>query len=174
MQSPGTALRMSFARLERLFVREPSLLHLVLRSVQSDFLTASQLSACNRVHAAEARLARWLLMIQDQTGESGINVTQHAIGEALGVRRSSVNAIAVKFQGEGFISYRRSFVQIVDRKGLEATACECYPTVRKLLNDLYVRGEAEVSFDAASASQMSPSTLPAQVASASKGAESCR
>jgi DNA-binding transcriptional regulator YhcF (GntR family) len=48
----------------------------------------------------------------------------------LGVRRASVVEVAGKLQQAGLIHYRRGQLRIVDRKGLEATACECYGVIR--------------------------------------------
>ena len=50
----------------------------------------------------------------------------------LGVRRQSVSVIAATFRAAGFIRYVHGRVTVLDRQGLEATACDCYPTLRKL------------------------------------------
>ena len=48
-------------------------------------------------------------------------------------------------QRDGFISYRRGHISVLDRAGLEARACECYGVVRKelsrLLSDVQYRQE---------------------------------
>ncbi len=45
------------------------------------------------------------------------------------MQRTTVNAVARQLQELGPISYRRGAIQILDRKGLERLACECYAAV---------------------------------------------
>ncbi|WP_249142274.1 helix-turn-helix domain-containing protein [Bradyrhizobium sp. AUGA SZCCT0160] len=44
----------------------------------------------------------------------------------LGVRRTSVTAVARTLQETGLIKYARGKIQIVDAEALQASACECY------------------------------------------------
>ena len=55
----------------------------------------------------------------------------------LGARRTSVTLAAGTLQRSGLIRYSRGRIQVVDRKGLESAACECYPIVRDLVSRLY-------------------------------------
>ena len=48
----------------------------------------------------------------------------------LGTRRSGVTVAAVALQAEGLIHYHRGQITVLDRAGLESTACECYKVVR--------------------------------------------
>jgi Mn-dependent DtxR family transcriptional regulator len=48
----------------------------------------------------------------------------------LGVQRPTVSVIAATLQQAGLIRYIHGHVTVVNRKGLEAAACECYPIVR--------------------------------------------
>ena len=137
MQMEGTALRMDFARFEHEFRRNPELNAAVLRFVQSEALVMSQLAACNRLHEIEERLARWLLMVADKTGELRMELTQEFLSEMLGSRRSSVTIAAGTLQRTGLINYRRGRIEILDRELLEDAACECYPITRRLNDTLY-------------------------------------
>ena len=56
-------------------------------------------------------------------------VTQHALAEMLGVRRTTVTAIAKQLQAGKLIRYRRGRIEVIDRSGLELVACECYSAV---------------------------------------------
>jgi hypothetical protein len=47
----------------------------------------------------------------------------------LGVRRSSITVAAGALREQGLIDYTRSAIEIVDRDGLVAAACECYATI---------------------------------------------
>lgn len=137
MQVAGTGLRMDFKRFEHEFRQNPALNAAVLRFVQSESLVMGQLAACNRLHEIEERLARWLLMVADKTGDLRMELTQAFLGEMLGTRRSSVTIAASSLQRSGFIDYRRGHIEILDRERLEDAACECYPLTRRLLDNLY-------------------------------------
>ena len=58
-------------------------------------------------------------------------LTQEFLAVMLGVRRPSVSVVAGMLQKAGLIQYTRGAVQIVNREGLEAGACECYAVVRR-------------------------------------------
>lgn len=137
MQVAGTGLRMDFKRCEEMFTRDAKLRSAILRLVQHETLVLAQLAACNRIHQVEERLARWLLMVQDRTGESEMRLTQEFLAEMLGARRSTVNLAAGSLQRSGLIEYRRSRIRIENREQLEDVACECYPIIRKLLKNVF-------------------------------------
>ena len=87
---------------------------------------ASQIAACNRLHEVDERLARWLLMSQDRISSELVPLTQEFLAHMLGTRRSSVTVAASILQKAGLIKYTRGHVNIVNRRGLEEAACECY------------------------------------------------
>ncbi|MES2391192.1 MAG: Crp/Fnr family transcriptional regulator, partial [Acidobacteriota bacterium] len=67
IQIEARALRMGFDEFRWQFRRSEELRTRVLEFVQLQALTLAQLAACNRLHGAEQRLARWLLMRRDRT-----------------------------------------------------------------------------------------------------------
>jgi CRP-like cAMP-binding protein len=136
MQMGGTALRMPFADLERDFEGMEPLRAAIQHSIQTQSLILGQLIACNRLHEVEERLARWILMLQDRTGEEELLITQEFLAEMLGSRRTTVTLAAGALQRVGLIEYQRGHVRILDRERLESAACECYPVIRKLGNGL--------------------------------------
>lgn len=85
-----------------------------------------QATACNSLHSASKRLARWLLVLHDRTNGDELPFTHEFASTMLGLRRPTVTLIAAKLQAAGVIEYRRGTVRIRDRAGLEAASCECY------------------------------------------------
>jgi len=85
--------------------------------------------ACNRFHYTEQRLARWLLTAQDRVSSHTIVLTHDNMGQMLGVSRSRVTIAAGALQKSGLIHYSRGHIDILNRKGLEDAACECYQAI---------------------------------------------
>ena len=137
MQLSGSGLRMSFDRFQRVMQREPEVLMLVHRLVQHHALSLAQLSACNRLHNLPDRLARWLLMVHDRVQRAELRITQEGLAAMVGSNRSSVNIAAGILQDRGAITFKRGLIRICNLQELESAACECYPVVRKLYQDLY-------------------------------------
>jgi len=114
-------------------------LHRLLHLYTHSLLTQMSLSsACNRFHTLNSRLARWLLMTHDRVASDEFRLTQEFMSNMLGVRREGVNKVAGHLQREGFISYSRGHVTVLNRKALEKVSCDCYRTIsaesERLLN----------------------------------------
>jgi CRP-like cAMP-binding protein len=137
MQLAGTGLRMELSELRELFGAVDEVRTRILELVQQQALTVSQLSGCNRLHEAEARLSRWLLMAQDRAKSDVLKLTQEFLAEMLGTQRTTVSIIAGALQRADLIRYRHGEVRIVDREGLKSAACDCYRIVHKLHSNLY-------------------------------------
>jgi CRP-like cAMP-binding protein len=131
VQIGGQAERMDAAVLRREAGHNDHFRRLLFLYVQAFMTQIAQSTACNRLHAAEQRLARWLLICRDRVGRDEMPITQETMAVMLGVRRATVTEAASKLQREGLIRYRRGVVAIMDRPGLEATTCECYGIVRE-------------------------------------------
>jgi CRP-like cAMP-binding protein len=137
MQMEGTGLRVPLGELRNAIRSSVEIRDRVLESVQEQYLSISQISGCNRLHEAEERLARWLLMAQDRTQMETLNLTQEFMAEMLGTRRTTVTMVAGALQTRGLIEYRRGQVRILDREKLEAAACDCYQITKALYFNLY-------------------------------------
>jgi CRP-like cAMP-binding protein len=137
IQMEATALRMPFKELQKEFLENEDFRATALQCVQSQGYILGQLAACNRLHEAEERLARWMLMVRDRVSSESYLLTQEFLAAMLGARRTTVTAAASTLQRKGLIKYSRGRIQIVDSSGLESAACECYKTVRKLYVNFY-------------------------------------
>jgi Mn-dependent DtxR family transcriptional regulator len=95
------------------------------------------------LHPLEARLARWLLQLLDRADDPTVPVTQDFVAQMLAVRRTTVTLIAGKLQAAGLISYRRGHIVVHDRLRLEEAACECYRTIRRWTEAVFVERDRE-------------------------------
>lgn len=86
----------------------------------------TQSAVCNRLHSVDQQICRLFLRIHDHTEGDTINLTHEQISHALGVRRETVSLGAANLQENKVIEYSRGKIEILDRKALEAFACECY------------------------------------------------
>jgi CRP-like cAMP-binding protein len=143
MQLKGAALRVPLSVLREAFRSSEEVRDRILEFVQHQSLNISQIAGCNRLHGAEERLARWLLMVQDRIDSDTLNLTQEFLAEMLGAQRTTVTLVAGILQESGLIEYRRGHVKIVDRERLEHVACDCYRVTKRLYYLLY-RGNREV------------------------------
>jgi CRP-like cAMP-binding protein len=131
VQLPGDGMRMRADVLKREFQKGGQLQDLLLRYTQLFITQIAQTAACNRVHAVEGRLAKWLLMCQDRANSKDLALTHEFIATMLGARRAGISEAANQLRSEGLINYRRGHVTVTDRDGLEAASCECYPLMKK-------------------------------------------
>ena len=129
MQIPGSGFRIRAQVLKAEFDRPGTFRALCGRYFQSYLVQASNSAACNRLHNIEQRLARWLLLCQDTTTLSRLPLTHEFLSQMLGTGRTTVSLAAAILQRSKLIFYSRGKVDILDRKGLEGAACECYQTI---------------------------------------------
>ena len=137
VQGAGSALRLSATALRAELARSPALQRVLNRYLYVLMAQLTGAAACLRFHEIGPRLARWLLMSQDRAHSERFHVTQEFLGYMLGVRRVGVTAAASVLQRRGLIEYHRGEMQVRDRKGLEAAACDCYANDRRTYADLF-------------------------------------
>ena len=135
MQMAGEAMRLNVRHFKKAYDASDELRILVNGYQSVVYFQAQQTAACQALHQVEARMCRWLLHAQDAIGGDTLNLTQEFLSHMLGVRRTSVSGCANKLQADGLISYKRGVIRILDRKGLEKSACECYRAVRGAIAD---------------------------------------
>jgi CRP-like cAMP-binding protein len=130
----GTSLVISPRRFQAALSRSAAIKHVVEIYTRTLLAQFQHVAACNALHSVEARLARWLLHIRDQVDSDFLPLTQEALSELLGVRRTTVTQVVRKLRTSGAIrSNRRGLVEI-DRRRLEAAACECYEVMRSRID----------------------------------------
>ncbi|MEA2342279.1 MAG: hypothetical protein QOF63_448 [Thermoanaerobaculia bacterium] len=99
----------------------------LLLSFTSLFLhQVTQNLLCNRLHAIEQRLAKWLLITRDRIDTDELHLTQDFLSHMLGVHRPGVSIAVTALENDGVIGHSRNYIRIRDHAGLIARSCECY------------------------------------------------
>jgi CRP-like cAMP-binding protein len=131
VQVPGEASCVPLAVLQALWQESDAFRQRTLLYFRELVVQLSQCVACNALHNVEQRMARWLLMTQDRTGNDAVALTQEFLAEMLAVQRPTVTEVARELQKAKLIRYARGNIEILDRAGLERRACECYAVMRR-------------------------------------------
>jgi CRP-like cAMP-binding protein len=137
MQVPGHGFICSIQAAAQEFRRNEQFHDIVLRYVQAQLMQTAQTAGCNARHAAEQRMARWLLLCADRLYSDELGLTHEFLGHMLGVRRSTVSMTAEELQRRNYIDYRRGRIKILNRSALERVACECYRVVKDHLENYH-------------------------------------
>jgi CRP-like cAMP-binding protein len=131
VQADGAALSMEATKFRRTMEEEADFRAVLLRYVEIMLAQIMQTAACNGRHELEQRLARWLLMAHDRSEGDSLQITQEFLSMMLCVYRPSVSIAARALQRAGIIQIGRGRITVLDRAGLEASACDCYALVRR-------------------------------------------
>lgn len=137
VQHDGHAWRLPAHHLTHALKDHPFLREELLKYSLIRFAQFAQSAICHRFHSLEQRLCRWLLSVQDRVRSPRLPVTHEFISNMIGGRRPTVGTIANGLEQASLIAYRRGSLTILNRKGLEQRACECYRIVRQEMHDLF-------------------------------------
>jgi CRP-like cAMP-binding protein len=124
VQADGAALSMEATNFRRAIEDEADFRTVLLRYVEVMLAQVMQTAACNGRHELEHRLARWLLMAHDRSDGDDLQITQEFLSMMLCVYRPTVSIAARTLQRAGIIRIARGRISILDREGLEASACD--------------------------------------------------
>jgi CRP-like cAMP-binding protein len=131
MQVPDTNAEIMSVEHFRSAIAEHGALHdLIGRYTQVVIAQMMQSTACNALHQVQQRCARWLLTTHDRMHEEDFTLSHEFLAVMLGVQRPTVSVVAGTLQHAGLIRYHHGHVSVLNREGLEAAACECYPIIR--------------------------------------------
>jgi CRP-like cAMP-binding protein len=133
MLTDGTGHRMSPKTFEDEFNRGETLHQLVLNGMEARITETAQTALCNQMHSIEQRLARWLLTLADRLHSDELLITQDRMADMVGVRRAGITDAMGALREAGLIESGRGTVTILDRKKMEAQACECYAVIKEAI-----------------------------------------
>jgi CRP-like cAMP-binding protein len=130
VQMAGSGIRIRSEVFQDILQSSPTLRSRLGRFALMHGMQVAQLAACNRLHGIDQRLARWLLMCQDRFDSQLLPLTHEFLAQMLGTGRPSVSLAAGTLENAGVIENMRGTVKILNRKSLEAVACECYGVIQ--------------------------------------------
>jgi CRP-like cAMP-binding protein len=130
VQAPLVASRISTAHFHIAVQKSETIRNLMASYIEVLMAQIQQTAACNALHTMESRLARWLLQTRDRIDSDVLPLTQEFLSQMLGVRRTTVTLVARQLEQAGLVQNRRGRIVVIDRKGLEDVACECYAIIR--------------------------------------------
>jgi CRP-like cAMP-binding protein len=137
VRAAGTASRIPTSRFHAAFSRSPAIRHAVQSHFKAMLIQFQVGGACNALHPVQARMARWLLQLRDRIDHDVLPLTQEALSQILGVRRTTVTLLMRNLRASGAIrSERRGEIEI-DRSRLAAVACECRDTMRLEVEEIF-------------------------------------
>lgn len=138
VQVPGKGHHMSAADFLRHVRDADSPLNVLCARYAHAFLVmTSQTAACNRLHAVNERLCRWLKLVHNRHGRDDFPIRQEFIAAMLGVHRPTVSTAANMLQQAGLISYSRGQMRILDAEGLRNGSCECLEIIEQQFEKIF-------------------------------------
>jgi CRP-like cAMP-binding protein len=132
VQIPGNGFRVKVSALQSRLGSTPQLQMALSRYAVVQGMQVAQTAACNRLHDAGQRLARWLLMAADRAHSTSLPITHDFLATMLGTDRPSVSLAAKILQKKKIIQYSRGALEILNRKKLESSTCECFGVIHQL------------------------------------------
>ncbi|WP_354033815.1 Crp/Fnr family transcriptional regulator [Bradyrhizobium sp. S3.2.6] len=133
----GSASLISAVKFRDAYAQSAAIRNVVQLHARAVLLQLQHVAACNALHRVDGRMARWLLQLHDRVPEDLLPVTQEALAQLLGVRRTTVTLTMRKLREAGAVqSDRRGFVEI-DRARLERVACDCYALMQRKIDRMY-------------------------------------
>jgi CRP-like cAMP-binding protein len=142
VRAAGTASRIPASQFHAAFNRSPAIRHAVQIHIRAMLMQLQLGAACNALHPVKARMARWLLHFRDRIDHDVLPLTQEALSQILGVRRTTVTLLMRNLRASGAIrSDRRGQIEI-DRSRLAAAACECHGIMTLEVEEMFTMNTA--------------------------------
>jgi len=142
IQVPGTASVISSDHIRAAADEMPMFRGLLVKYEQFFLAQVQQTAACNALHTVQSRTCKWLLRMHELVGDD-LPLTQEFLAQMMGVRRTSVTAVALELQKAGMINYSRGRIHIKDVELIRQWACECDGDVRSHYRRIFQSNEGD-------------------------------
>jgi CRP-like cAMP-binding protein len=127
MQVAGEAQRITANELRKAMDASHSLRTLLLKFVQVFMVQTAHTAITNARAHIDQRLARWILMAHDRTGDDDLPVTHEFLALMLGVRRAGVTEAVQSLKRKKLIEGPRNHIVVLNRRGIERAAGNSTP-----------------------------------------------
>lgn len=131
IQVAGEGQRISAKELRKAMNASGSLHRLLLKFVQVFMVQTAHTAIGNARSHIDQRLARWILMAHDRTGDKTLSLTHEFLSLMLGVRRAGVTEAVQSLKRQKLIDSGRNQIVVRDRKGIERMAGGSYSVPEK-------------------------------------------
>ena len=150
VQAQGPILKISVQDMERAKNASPHCRRMFARYADCLLAQIFQSVACNALHSIEERIAKTILLIIDHTQDEVVRLSQEQLAAMVGVGRSYTARVIGSMRELGVVNTTRGRLHILERKKLEAIACDCEKQVvqhfRTVLHGIYPHeGVSQVS-----------------------------
>ena len=131
IQVAGEGQRIAANELRTAMNASHALHSLLLKFAQVFMVQTAHTAVANARAHIDQRLARWILMAHDRTGDEAIPLTHEFLSLMLGVRRAGVTEALQSLKRQKLIDTGRNQIVVRNRKGIERKAGSSYGAPEK-------------------------------------------
>src|ERR1700722_5647605 len=131
IQVAGEAQWIKADQLRKAMRASDTLRALLLKYVQTFMVQTTHTAIANARAHIDRRLARWILMAQDRTGNKMLPLTHEFLALMLGVRRPGVTEALQSLKRQKLIETGRNQITVLSRNGIEKMAGPSYGVPEK-------------------------------------------
>jgi hypothetical protein len=135
VQVAGEGQRITAKELRNAMSASGTLHALLLKYVQVFMVQTAHTAIANARAHIDQRLARWILMAHDRTGENTLPLTHEFLALMLGVRRAGVTEALQSLKRQKLIHNGRNEITLLNRKLIERMAGNSYGVIDVLSAD---------------------------------------
>jgi len=131
IQVAGEGQRIAASELRKAMDASETLRSLLLKFVQVFTVQTAHTAIANARAHIDRRLARWILMAHDRMHDNRLSLKHEFLALMLGVRRAGVTEALHSLKRQKLIDTGRNLIVVLNRKGIEQLAGNCYGVPEK-------------------------------------------
>jgi CRP-like cAMP-binding protein len=131
IQVAGEGQRIAASELRKAMDASETLRSSLLKFVQAFMVQTAHTAIANARAHIDRRLARWILMAHDRMHDNRLSLKHEFLALMLGVRRAGVTEALHSLKRQKLIDTGRNLIVVLNRKGIEQLAGNCYGVPEK-------------------------------------------